>query len=130
MGVNPVWYVGMRWGQDAGLWAALVALREEAQDSGYANATAKALPFIEPMYDFREHGGGRHEFWWEREWRHLGDFSFDWPDVALIIAPEVEHALLESKTGRRCINGSWSLERVIAHLARAPEGQQETPMAR
>ena len=48
-GINPVWYVGMRWGQDSGLWAALNALRQEAMDAGFANATAKALPFIEPM---------------------------------------------------------------------------------
>jgi hypothetical protein len=131
MGVNPVWYVDKTWGKHWMLGLALDGLRDEAVAKGLDGTDAGTIfPFIEWMGDWRAQGYSRKEFWWEREWRHLGNFEFDHRDVALIIAPDEMHPELEKRTGRRCINGSWSLERIIAKLADVPELDSETPMAR
>lgn len=129
-GVNPVWYIDKTWGRRWTLGLALDELRDDAVDAGFPDSPATTLlPFIEPMFDWREHGKTRKEFWWEREWRHLSDFKFDLADIALVIAPDELHDELEKSTRRRCINGGWSLERVMAKLADVKPGEQETAMA-
>jgi hypothetical protein len=60
------------------------------------------------------------EFWWEREWRKLGDFGFITDEVALIIAPEDTHATLRRHFSRPVIDACWGLERMIASLANLP----------
>ena len=62
----------------------------------------------------------RKEFWWEREWRHVGDF--DLPTRVILICPEDEHAGFEKmaeKSGHpsRCVDPEWGLEQIIARLA-------------
>jgi hypothetical protein len=83
-------------------------------------------PFIEQMGKPKE---TRKEFWWEREWRHVGDFSFDFGDLVVIFAPEEEHddfddhlyALKEKGRRPQLVDASWGLERMIAALARVSE---------
>lgn len=129
-GVNPVWYIDKTWGRSWTLGLALDELRDATVAASFPKSPATTLlPFIEPMFDWREQGKTRKEFWWEREWRHLGDFKFEVGDIALVIAPEGFHNELEKSTGRRCIDGGWSLERVIAKLADVKSGEQETAMA-
>ena len=79
---------------------------------------AKIAPFIEQM------GTGdsyKKEFWWEREWRHCGDFNFSLSDVIFGFAPDHridEFEQFTRKLGRkiRFVDPTWNLERIIAHL--------------
>jgi hypothetical protein len=120
-GVNPVWYVDMTPGRDWEIAAALDRLREDAIQSGFANhPAATILPFFEPMGTWR---GTRREFWWEREWRKRGDFSFHPEDVVAWIVPEEDQPAFQEYMAdewgprpARCIDASWSLEEIIAKL--------------
>jgi Putative abortive phage resistance protein AbiGi, antitoxin len=129
-GVNPVWYVDCTPGRHWEIKHALDELRDEALASGdiSGHPLMKVLPFIEQMGDWRSSGGTRKEFWWEREWRHRGDFAFTYAPAALVLCPEAE--ILEFSTVRmttggrlelpyRAIDPSWSLDRMIAHLVDA-----------
>jgi Putative abortive phage resistance protein AbiGi, antitoxin len=119
-GANPVWYVDQTVGRTWHIANALNALRDAAVASG-AFATsdvARVLPFIESMGTWY---GTRKEFWWEREWRHHGDFSFSWEEVALVLCPEADIPDFEaSSLGWKVIDPRWSLERMIAKLAGLP----------
>lgn len=45
-----------------------------------------------PMIDVPgQYGLTRYEFIWEREWRHVGTFSFKPDDVAFLLIPEELH---------------------------------------
>ena len=114
-GVNPVWYVDMTPGRDWMIAKALDSLRDEAATSGTFpdHAAAKILPFIEGMGTWPDR---QKEFWWEREWRHVGDFHFDIKDVALVLCPEGEHAAFRALASGKCVDPGWSLERMIAKL--------------
>lgn len=74
--------------------------------------------------------GGRKEFWWEREWRHVGDMEFDPADIVVVFAPEAEHHSLRSHLGNSTdyaakipalVDTNWGLERMIAALAGVSE---------
>jgi hypothetical protein len=115
-GVNPVWYVDMTPGRNWILAQALDSLRNQAIASGNfpAHHGAKILPFAEPMGTWPPR---QREFWWEREWRHLGDFAFDLEDVAFVICPEQEHQRFENLAKpKKCVDANWSLERMVAKL--------------
>jgi hypothetical protein len=61
----------------------------------------------------------KKEFWWEREWRHLGDFKL--PSTFILLCPEDEidafNQLIEAKwLTAKCIDPRWSLEKIIARL--------------
>jgi len=132
-GVNPVWYIDRTAGA-VHQWALAKALDKLAEvavadaDRDGAGDTGRVLPFIEPMGTWPQ---GQREFWWEREWRNLGDFDFTWPDIALWLCPEDEHEDFRDfvqdelewpvrrglGTHRICfIDPAWSLERIIAGL--------------
>jgi hypothetical protein len=119
-GANPIWYVDMTPGQDA-QWAiskALDQIKDEALKSagGFpASPIAKVLPFVEQMLTTES---TQKEFWWEREWRHRGDFSFRQDEVALVFCPEAEISDIE-EYGPPAVDPSWSLERMIDQLARS-----------
>jgi len=113
-GVNPVWYIDITPGHN---WLMnTISSRRRFRTS----RLAKLTPFIEQM------GTGvtyRKEFWWEREWRHNGDFSFSLTDVVLGFAPAEsvdDLELFTNKLGRQIlfVDPTWSLERIIAHLCR------------
>ncbi|MFJ5731040.1 abortive infection system antitoxin AbiGi family protein [Streptomyces paradoxus] len=136
MGANPVWYLDITPGHN---WLTVPInnmvddAREIARDpsEGGEDAAAKAdilrlTPFIEQMGKPLE---TRKEFWWEREWRHVGDFHFHFADLVVVFAPEEEHDEFEEylgelkKRGRlpSLVDASWGLERMIAALARVSE---------
>lgn len=144
LGANPVWYVDMTPERDWRIASALDSLREEALKTTFAVHPAAAIfPFCEPMGTWP---ASRREFWWEREWRHVGDLAFELNQVALWLAPEDEHeelnaALVEewksrkeslgafwgeyhlSGTPTRFIDPVWGLERIIGHLAGLEPGE-------
>jgi hypothetical protein len=85
----------------------------------------RLTPFIEQMGN---PSGIRKEFWWEREWRHVGDLSFGTDDIVVVFAPEDEHDLQERLSGRprfasrmpaiasnmpAFVDAQWGLERMI-----------------
>ena len=123
-GTNPIWYVDMSPGHDWQIAKALDRLRVDATTyaatpgNRFADHPAAALfPFFEGMgtWELRQ-----KEFWWEREWRKVGEFGFTANEVALVIAPEDTHETLRRHFSRPVIDASWGLERMIASLAQLP----------
>ncbi len=127
-GANPVWYVdisptGIEW-----LSNSINALVEDAvKSNGFEKSPiARLAPFVEQMGSGQAANTGtayRKEFWWEREWRFLGNFTL--PEHILILCPESEFVEIkeaEAKDTNRfssaqLIDPRWGLERIIAHLA-------------
>ncbi|WP_118837891.1 abortive infection system antitoxin AbiGi family protein [Salinibacter ruber] len=117
--VNPVWYVDITPGHDW-LINPVNRLIDQAIESGnFRNSDiADVTPFIEQMGTGEDY---RKEFWWEREWRHSGNFWL--PNHFIIIAPEEDHteidALVEELVGinGECVDPRWGLESIIARLA-------------
>jgi hypothetical protein len=143
-GANPVWYVDRSAGAAHG-WVVAKAIdslcrRALAEPEGeIAPEIGTILPFFDVMATW---GADRQkEFWWEREWRHVGDFTFDLRHVALWLSPQEEHPdfeeLLRSEWEAEgyptvstpvFVDPSWSLERIIAKLVRLGPGDV-TPFA-
>lgn len=87
----------------------------------------KLTPFFEQMGKWNV----RKEFWWEREWRKVGDLYFNYLDLVAILAPEPDHARFheafdlarrqvgwgEPPHSLRYLDPTWGLERMIAALA-------------
>src|SRR5207248_414766 len=109
---------------------ALNELRDQAVASGdfHHHPVANLLPFAEPMGVWPER---TREFWWEREWRHVGTLHLP-PVGYLFLCPEDEieqfaprlegeHVSEWNRRKRRFIDPRWGLERIIAHLAGMPK---------
>lgn len=126
LGVNPVWYVDITPGHE---WLmvpinTLIDRAFERFKRFRKSPVAQIAPFIEQMGSGPGQSGYgyRKEFWWEREWRHRGDFHFSLHDVALGLAPENRIGEFEKFTktlGRRVpfVDPKWGMEKIIAHLA-------------
>ena len=127
LGINPVWYIDSTGGGDSHDWVltrTLDYLRNEAvrnaQEDGnnfHDYTFAKLFPFIEQMGSWR--GRPPKEFWWEREWRHVGNLQL--PATSLIwLCPEDEIAHINERVGRELhpwLDPRWGLEEIVAHLA-------------
>lgn len=116
-GTSPVWYFHMTAGQFSPIATALSALRAQAcadEAAFLAHPASKLFPFCEWMGTGGS--GTQHEFWWEREWRHVGDYGFEDAEIALVLAPEADHADFEALVPGKVIDPGWSLERTIAKL--------------
>lgn len=119
-GANPVWYLDITPGHDW-LMNPINEMIEEGVKSGAFEQThiAKITPFIEQMGTGRDY---RKEFWWEREWRHVGKFYL--PTHVIVICPEpdiaeINNNLLDPTSSRSAsfIDPYWGLEKIIARLA-------------
>lgn len=127
-GANPVWYIDITPGHDFLTVPIDKMIKAAVREGGFSkSAIARVSPFIEQMGSGTRISDGqryRKEFWWEREWRHVGDFRFMYQDVVLGFAPEKEIEAFEElvrKPRRRSIlfvDPRWSADRMIAHLAR------------
>lgn len=142
MGCNPVWYLDITPGHD---WltgpindlvrAAVAAATDRA--SGQLDTAVlagqsilKVTPFLEQMGPTNT---SKKEFWWEREWRHVGDFAFMGSHVVALLAPENDHDALGQEVS--AIGGSWArrlppildpiwgLERMIGAMSGIDEDQ-------
>jgi hypothetical protein len=71
---------------------------------------------------------GQKEFWWEREWRHVGDFAYRIDQVAVGFCPESEipffeglaRTQMESTGASRFppfVDPRWGLETMLVKLA-------------
>jgi len=129
-GINPVWYVDITPGHDW-LMNPINDLIKHTRDRSRRfrrTPLSKICPFIEQMGSgLGASGYGyRKEFWWEREWRHRGDFKFFWSDLVFGLCPEnriEEFEELTRKPARkiRFVDPRWSLEKIIAHFAGCKE---------
>jgi len=147
-GANPVWYVDITPGHDW-LMVPLNDLADVAQLGGAltiskdamgkpvqptqtstvaleASQIAQIAPFIEQM---GTGDGYRKEFWWEREWRKVGDLRFFWKNVVTAFVPEDDHMSFAAElTGQHqgleelppLLDPNWGLERMIAALRGLP----------
>jgi hypothetical protein len=83
----------------------------------------RIFPFIEQMGSGQraaDSAGYRKEFWWEREWRCVADFTL--PRHVIGLCPEAdfdEFRRVVGQNGRSAtfIDPSWGLEEIIAGLA-------------
>ena len=120
-GVNPVWYIE---GSNEGEWLTKPIDRIVATDANEANKDIlceffNLTPFFEPMGTWP---ASRKEFWWEREWRKIGDLTFNWTDLVAILCPEEDHTFIsDSLNGdairRKLLDPTWGLERMISSLS-------------
>jgi hypothetical protein len=130
-GANPVWYLDITPNHHEWLTKSVNRMVEvEVKKSGqkfFESDVANICPFIEQMGSgLRKDGYGyRKEFWWEREWRHRGDFNFSYTEVAFGLAPEEDVNEFEdfmrrrrARTSRkvRFLAPNWSLDKAIAHM--------------
>jgi hypothetical protein len=110
------------------------ALRDAAVATGdfHHQPIARLLPFFDWMGGPFPNGGLAKEFWWEREWRHLGDFDLApiWKKV-IWLCPEADHDYFrdrvqeatpehERDTAPVLIDPSWGVEEIIARLIGLP----------
>lgn len=140
--VNPVWYTDISPKGHDWLMNSVNALVTQAADrvvtrrkSGDAAAhfkqydVAQISPFVEQMGSGVATGGRAYqkEFWWEREWRHRGDYLL--PIWFIVLAPAEEHKDLEAlmtalwKFSRPLLDPRWGLEEIIGRLAGFSEVQ-------
>jgi hypothetical protein len=137
---NPVWYTDIT-PQPGAAWLMVAVnemIRQAVDDStvegGHVHPHVlsdhpifKITPFIEQMGPTND--GKRKEFWWEREWRHVGDLYFGFPNhVVAFLAPAADHEALQKDLvaandmrqlmPRPILDPAWGLERMIASLAR------------
>ncbi len=80
--------------------------------------------------------GITNEWWWEREWRKIEDFEFDFDSLAFGLCPpgrvlEMEEWSADVLEYRlRWISPSWTVEETIGHLADVREDIPPWPRQR
>lgn len=85
----------------------------------------RITPFFEQMGPTNR---ARKEFWWEREWRHVGDYQFSFPNcVVAFLVPEADHkrfgddlvALSDfwQRKPRPLLDPLWGLEPMLVSLS-------------
>lgn len=123
-GCNPVWYIDNTPGHD---WLTNQINDLIAQSDGDShNPIFKLTPFMETMgsgYSNNLNESWKKEFWWEREWRHVGDFSF--PPRVIVFCPEDRMQIIRNRilgtddvcditcAGVQWVDLSWSLEELV-----------------
>jgi hypothetical protein len=114
--VNPVRYLDITPGHNW-LTMPLNSMVNDAINKGdfKASDVARLTPFIEQMGPLSS--GSRKEFWWEREWRHVGDFRL--ASRFIVICPEKDFSEVMPLCHEniRLIDPEWSLEQIIGRLA-------------
>lgn len=142
-GVNPVWYLDMTkppTGYRDFLTNAVNQMVKEAETSAIPSGATESdlarlaeapvlrlTPFIEQM---GRSGEVRKEFWWEREWRHVGDLRFEAIDIVAVFAPSADHDNIRRELSAEpdylartppLIDASWGLERMIGGIVGVPD---------
>lgn len=129
-GVNPIWYLDITPGH-SWLTNPINDLIAEAIKSGEfpKSHIAKIAPFLEQMGASKGYAGAKtpsymKEFWWEREWRHVGELPL--PHIYMVLCPaediqEIrEHVATIPEPHQpqvKFIDPRWSLELIIGKLA-------------
>jgi hypothetical protein len=112
-GGNPAFYINTYHQLD--LRNAALALFQRAQQQGFPAALTRLLPFVNIFG--RTRSGGRYDFHWEREWRVVGDVTFNYRDVVVGLCPEDRVDDFEEEfSGVKFISPRWGLDRIMTHL--------------
>lgn len=124
---NPVWYINQTRGFAWPSTALNAAIAAETRPYSNPSSIFRIAPFIEQMGDWSQGDTiNRKEFWWEREWRRVGDFRFTPPHVVAVLAPTADHADVKSHLERYVVwrdrgvpvlDPDWGLERMIAVMS-------------
>jgi abortive phage resistance protein AbiGi (putative antitoxin) len=123
-GINPIWYVEITpaKGRPPWLTTPLDELADKFLESNAYGELTRIFPFIDHMGTGKRAKGGtyRKEFWWEREWRYIGNYPL--PNTIICLCPEDDigyfaDLMKKLRIGGRCIDPRWSLEKIVAHLA-------------
>ena len=106
-GCNPVWYIDVtpekRNLEDSIYKAMGIASwsqenhEEKVKIENPKNEIFALTPFLERKGPWGADRNGRKEFWWEREWRHVGDMELSPKDVVAVIAPAKEQDAFREK---------------------------------
>jgi hypothetical protein len=85
-GGGPIWYVE----NESPSYRAIEVMIDAAlaADDPASESIWSITPFIDAPGDYP---GGSYRFEWEREWRHVGDLSFETSNVEFLIVPEELH---------------------------------------
>lgn len=136
-GCNPVWYTNKSsegWGKNPRTYVDKL-IKDAASrckvgddiDSEKLRAEPifRITPFIEDMGTSID--GVPKEFWWEREWRHVGDYHLTFPSrIVALLAPEDDHESFKAQLNelkltlwaqRPLLDPRWGLEQMLATLA-------------
>ena len=125
-GVNPVWYVDRHYRSDDPQPWRIVPVWDMINSAVATNLPPEKLaelpifkltPFIETMG--RPKGGTRKEFWWEREWRKVGDLGFLPSKAVVVLAPADEHDALRAAVQHipgyksvRLVDVNWTADQI------------------
>ena len=125
-GVNPVWYIDAtpapvhNW-----LVNHIDTLIKRPIEENAGTEIFHLTPFFEVTGTWNSYS--RTEFWWEREWRKVGDLGFSRDDLVAVLAPEEYHQdLADALRGQHTdtavreltfLDPTWGLERMIGRLA-------------
>ncbi|WGM32571.1 abortive infection system antitoxin AbiGi family protein [Brevundimonas sp. NIBR11] len=116
-GGNPILYAY----KDQPVADAIRALMAQGRNTPDAHIWT-ITPFVDVV-------GGTYNFEWEREWRHVGDFSFTPADVAFLIIPQDSHQAARQffedagaenvGPNYNCpfIDGRWNEAQIANHLS-------------
>jgi hypothetical protein len=113
-GGNPAFYVNTQHQRE--LRDAANALFNRARQEGFDDSPlTPLLPYIN-IFGKTAHGG-RYDFYWEREWRVVGDVDFRYKDVVVGLCPgrRIDEFETEFKNVR-FISPHWGLDAIITHL--------------
>ncbi|GIE76265.1 hypothetical protein Aph02nite_22150 [Actinoplanes philippinensis] len=139
-GCNPVWYTditvrGRTWpAKNINLMIDNALRRATVEDGRIDRTLLAADPVFQITPYFEQMGpisnGRRKEFWWEREWRHIGGYWISIPRIVAILAPADEHGDLRDRLSdideawerRPLLDPRWGLERAITALADVSRG--------
>lgn len=121
-GGGPIWYVYNKTPQ----WQSLQQIMQESQGEPAAPIW-KLTPLIDAP---GEYSGRRYYFEWEREWRYVGQFSFEIDDVAFLLIPEELHQAARTFFEDVCrenigpayfcpyVDPTWERDRILETLQR------------
>lgn len=130
-GVNPVWYIDNTIGHNWLTTHVNTLLDSALESEDFANEPIlKLTPFFEQMGSKKAgiedwEKPYKKEFWWEREWRKLGDF--DLPNRYIILCPAADISKIKEVIGgldcfscpnEVCyIDAGWNSEEIKKNLS-------------
>ncbi len=120
-----MWYIDITPSHDW-LMGPINELVDTAMAAGGIEETSisRLAPFFEQMGTQPPAGGNagnRKEFWWEREWRHVGAFAL--PERVTVLCPEAEFPVFRHAVGIQqgrsasFIDPRWGLEQITSRLS-------------
>lgn len=124
---QPVWYINQTKGFEWPSNALNAAIKAETRPYSDPMSMLRVAPFVEQMGDWSTaEYSSRKEFWWEREWRHVGSFYVSPTNTVALLAPSADHGELRAVlndysrwTSRQVpiLDPNWGLERMLAVLS-------------